>query len=217
MSEEERETGGEVETSPLAGEGIQRVPGEAKAFVLQPFGGPTAALDLRLEGQLSLEDPPSRERDRLRVTWWLSGDLSSVVLPAPSGTPPARADELWRHTCFEVFLAAEGDAPYWEVNLAPDGAWNLYRLAAYRQGLTPVLDREALPFTVTRLEGRLEVRLDLLLPLELSLACRQRPLRVGVTAVIAHRGGVVSYWALAHGGAEADFHRREDFLLRWLP
>jgi hypothetical protein len=144
----------------------------------------------------------------------LSGDLAGVVLPPPSEGPPTRADGLWQHTCFELFLAAEGQAPYWEVNLAPNGAWNLYRLADYRQGLTPVVDRATLPFTVTRTAEALELALDLLLPPELSQTCRPQPLRVGVSAVIERQGGALSYWALAHGGPEADFHRREDFLLR---
>ena len=61
---------------------------------------------------------------------------------------------------------------------------------------------------------RLELSLDLLLPQELALACLQHTLQLGVTAVIEHQGGALTYWALTHSGPEADFHRREDFLLR---
>ena len=185
---------------------------QVRAFSLQPFALAAADLSLRLEGQLARQD------DHLHITYQLSGDISSVVLPPPTTTAPsARADGLWQHTCFELFLAAEGEAPYWEVNLAPNGAWNLYRLATYRQGLAPVPDRDDLPFTVATSAGMLELTLDMLLPQELVEACRQRTLRLGVTAVIERQGGELSYWALAHGGMEADFHRREDFLLRLPP
>ncbi len=186
-------------------------PVDGHTFALQPFDPAAAGSDLRLEGRLE------RLGDRLCVTYQLSGDLLTVVLPPPAAGPPARADELWQHTCFELFLAAEGEAPYWEVNLAPNGAWNLYRLASYRQGLTPVPDRDALPITVTSGARRLELTVDLRLPRELALACRQGALRLGITAVIETQGGVLSYWALAHGGPEADFHRREDFRLRLEP
>ncbi|MFN9661505.1 MAG: DOMON-like domain-containing protein [Cyanobacteriota bacterium] len=178
------------------------------AFSLQPFGQSATDLGLRLEGRLA------RQGERLRVRYQLSGDLPSVVLPPPATMPPERADGLWQHTCFELFLAAEGEAPYWEVNLAPSGAWNLYHLADYRQGLRAVSDRDALPFGVSATAELLELSLDLLLPGDLSLACRQRPLRLAVTAVIEQRGGSLSYWALTHGGPQADFHRREDFHLR---
>lgn len=184
---------------------------ETRKFGLHPFDQAAAPADLRLDGHLA------RQGDRLRITYQLSGDLPGLALPPPASDPPARADELWQHTCFELFLAAEGEAPYWEVNLAPNGAWNLYRLATYRQGLTPVPDRDALPFRVTSGARLLELTLDLQLPAELTLACRQRALWLGVTAVIERQDGLLSYWALAHSGREADFHRREDFLLRLEP
>ncbi|MFN6338980.1 MAG: DOMON-like domain-containing protein [Cyanobacteriota bacterium] len=182
--------------------------GEKRAFALRPFATSAEALGLRLGGHLA------RQGDRLRVVYQLRGDLDPVTLAAPADGPPERADNLWEHTCFELFLAAEGEAPYWEVNLSPSGAWNLYRLDGYRQGLRPEPDRDTLPFAVSRSPGLVEVRLDLSLPAELARTCRQRPLWLGVTAVIERRGGELSYWALAHGGAEADFHRREDFLMR---
>jgi hypothetical protein len=165
---------------------------------------------VRLDGRLALQ------RDHLHITYQLSGDVPSVVLPPFSNERSGRrADNLWQHTCFELFLAAEGEDPYWEVNLAPNGAWNLYRLAAYRKGLAPEPDRDALPFTVSTHPGALVLTLDLRLPRELYLACRRRPLCLGVTAVIERKGRELSYWALAHGGPNADFHRREDFILRF--
>lgn len=183
-------------------------PGPERAFTLHPFDSGVAEASLRLGGHLSLAG------ERLQITWRLQGELARVVVPASTGEPPARADGLWTHTCFELFLAAEGEAPYWEVNLAPNGNWNLYRLADYRQGLTPVADRDTLPFTVTREDQLLQLTLDLLLPRELLQACRQSALLLGVTAVIEQGEDALSYWALAHGGPEADFHRRGDFCLR---
>ena len=184
---------------------------EERAFVLRPFGCSAATLGLRLEGRLA------RLGDQLRVHYELRGDLASVLLPHPAAGGPERRDGLWEHTCFELFLAAEGAAPYWEMNLAPNGDWNLYRLDNYRQGLRPEPDRQALPFTISRRAEGLVLTVELSLPEELVQACRERPLRLGVTAVIEQQGGALSYWALAHGGPEADFHRREDFLLRLEP
>lgn len=183
-------------------------------FTLRAFGGDPAPYGLQLGGDLE------RRGDVLAITYQLRGPLASVVLPAsPGADAPRRLDGLWEHTCFELFLAAEGLEPYWELNLAPNGDWNLYRLEAYRQGLAPMADRHGLPFTVRISgehpeQGTLELALTLKLPQELAQACRHQPLRLGVTAVIAHPEGSLTYWALAHGGEEADFHRREDFLLR---
>jgi hypothetical protein len=43
------------------------------------------------------------------------------------------------------------------------------------------------------------------------------PLELSLTAVIDQVGQGVSYWALAHTGAEPDFHRRDSFRLRLPP
>jgi hypothetical protein len=43
------------------------------------------------------------------------------------------------------------------------------------------------------------------------------PLEISLTAVIDQVGQGGSYWALAHTGAEPDFHRRDSFRLRLLP
>jgi hypothetical protein len=50
-------------------------------------------------------------------------------------------------------------------------------------------------------------------PLPAALAAVQ-PLELAVTAVLEQRNGLISYWALQHGGPEADFHRRDGFVLR---
>ncbi len=195
--------------SGLSAGGASPGPNQVQPFVLHPFGAEASRMGLALGGQVV------RKGDDVRVVYQLRGELDAVRLPAPSPEGPTRRDGLWEHTCFELFLAAEGMEPYWEVNLAPSGAWNLYRLSAYREGLRPELEREALPFTVARGAGWLDVAVDLSLPSELSLACRRHPLRLGVTAVLEQPTGSLSYWALSHGGPVADFHRREDFLLRF--
>lgn len=46
-----------------------------------------------------------------------------------------RQDYLWQDNCFECFIAADqsADAPYLEINLATNGAFNLYYFDGYRQ------------------------------------------------------------------------------------
>src|SRR5579862_1162108 len=51
----------------------------------------------------------------------LRGDMSQVVVPgARAGR---RADGLWRHTCFEAFVAANDAAGYYEFNFSPSLDW----------------------------------------------------------------------------------------------
>ena len=140
--------------------------------------------------------------ERLRVNYQLSGPCDDLWLPEPAPRPQ-RLDELWQSTCLECFLARPGEESYWEVNLAPSGHWNVYRLEGYRQGLTPETACSRAP----RLERQdpwpaVAFQMDLMLPPALAEA---PVLEVGVTAVIATRGGAISYWALQHPGEQADF------------
>src|SRR5690606_38180706 len=55
----------------------------------------------------------------------------SLVLPPYAGK--GRADDLWRATCFELFLGGNGPA-YLEFNFSPSGKWASYFFPAYREG-----------------------------------------------------------------------------------
>jgi len=185
------------------------------AFALQPFGSATACLQgIRLEGWLE------RWGSSLTLEFQLSHDLPSdplradeaILWPAVGGDPQRR-DELWQHTCLEWFVAQPQQHAYWEFNLCPNGDWNVYALAGYRSGLRPDPGYASLPMHASWGESGGCFRVTAPLPPELAAAPPQG-LELAVTAVVEQRSGAISYWALHHGGAEADFHRRDGFLLR---
>lgn len=173
-----------------------------QAFALQSFLPAPAGLEVL--GSVG------RRGDRLSLRYRLI-DPEGLVLVPPATAAPQRCDDLWSTTCFELFLAEIGAAPYWEVNLAPSSHWNLYRLSGYRQGLTPERAITALPFAVSRRPEGLDLAVSLDLA-ELPLA--GRPLELGITAVLELLDGTILYWALRHPGEQADFHLREGFGLR---
>jgi len=172
-------------------------------FALQPFEPLPPLTDLTIRGQIS------RRAGRLEIRYDLQGSLETVLIAAPAERP-SRLDELWQSTCFELFLACPGQEPYWEFNLSPAGHWNVYRLDGYRRGLTAEPAYQQLDLQVA--QDHRELRLVLAADLPPGLAADQ-PLQAAITAVIQQRSGLVSYWALSHGGPEADFHRRDGFLL----
>ena len=145
----------------------------------------------------------------LQVTFRLDGDIPRIFVPAP-GAPRINTD-LWRHTCFEVFISVAGQPAYYEFNFAPSGEWAVYAFSGYRDG-GPLTNEMLCPRIVVRaahnrleLDGR--VRLDLL-----SAISPQASLRVGLSAVIEAVDGF-SYWALRHPTDKPDFHRADGFSL----
>ncbi|MFN7122054.1 MAG: DOMON-like domain-containing protein [Hydrogenophaga sp.] len=140
----------------------------------------------------------------------LTGDTAALRIPP--ATTPGPADGLWQHTCFEAFVAAEGDAAYREFNFSPSGQWAAYRFAGERQRDTspapdlpaPVMQRAITPTQLT---------LDVHLP-RAALPSPAQHLVLALCAVVEEHDGRLSYWALQHPQARPDFHHPAGRALR---
>jgi hypothetical protein len=131
-------------------------------LALEPFGGLPHPPDLTVSGQARRQagHQASRQAGRLELSWRLAGDLDALVLPDPSETR-RRCDGLWQTTCLEAFWGFAGQDAYWELNLAPSGDWNLYRLNHYRGPLAPVALAAPPAWHLRRKARELEVAVDL--------------------------------------------------------
>jgi hypothetical protein len=138
----------------------------------------------------------------------LAADLARLRLP--EGPGGRRADGLWRHTCFEAFLAAPGAASYCEFNFSPAGDWAAYRFDGYRAGMRPAELAAPPRIVVQRTAGALTLSAQLALA---GLFARGEALRVALAAVLEDERGALSYWALAHGPGAPDFHHAAGFAL----
>ena len=125
----------------------------------------------------------------------------------PQSVEPLRRDELWRTTCFEAFVQEEGEAEYCEFNFAPSGDWAAYDFTGPREGMA---EAELANPPYVRLEDNLVWwSLGATFTLEAG-----RRWTLGLSAVIEEADGTKSYWALAHGGPEPDFHDPACFTAR---
>jgi len=146
----------------------------------------------------------------LALGYVLKGDIACVRIPSPR--PPRRADRLWQHTCFELFIAEKGQRSYWEFNFSPSGEWAVYAFKSYRDG-GPIEDDGLHPKIVVRSAGN-SFELEAIVRLDRLQAIKpQMPLRMGLSAVIEENDGTISYWALKHPPGKPDFHHRDSFAL----
>ena len=135
---------------------------------------------------------------------WFGVSAPAFRFVLPELSEAARADELWRTTCFEAFLQRAGEEAYREWNFAPSGQWAAYDFAAYREGRAnaevddPPYIRLEDNFTWWTLGATIAV------PAEQTW-------RLGLSAVLEERDGTKSYWALAHPGDRPDFHHPDCF------
>lgn len=173
-------------------------------FILIPF----PANDLP---EINITGEIERIENQLSVQYRVKGDVASIKIPE-SAEVPMRKDDLWKMTCFEIFIAPEGQTQYWEFNMSPSGNWNVYHMDAYRQ----VNMREetlyvSLPFTFHKTDD--ELSLSISIDLSRILSADQKT-NIGITAILQTFDDRESYWALTHPGAQADFHIRDGFTIR---
>jgi predicted GIY-YIG superfamily endonuclease len=202
-----------------------RAVGESNASELSPIGRieteastPTARPEL-VEG-LSLtchpETRPNEIRavtveirmtdgDKMLLTFQVDG---AEFLKTESWRAPERCDNLWKTTCFEIFIQPTGSGQYFEFNFSPSTQWAAYKFDSYREGMVDLA--VTAPPHIGRGEGDdafvIEVDLDLS-----NIPNTER--QIALSAVIEEKDGTKSYWALKHPPGKPDFHHRDCFAL----
>ncbi len=176
---------------------------KSRRFSLKPFLTADLPPDVKITGNIS------RSFNTLTVAYILIGPLRNLLIPVPAENP-LRRNVLWVETCFEFFVAAKDSDRYWEFNLSPTGHWNVYRFTSYRQGMQEEPAFRTLPFSVHSQPDvfRLSAEIDLK-----RLIPSDQVLQAALSAVIKSIDGRLTYWALTHPGPQADFHRRESFII----
>ncbi len=171
------------------------------ALTLHPHSQATAASKIDVE---ATRTGPGG----LALRYLATGPVGQLCLPATAAS--VRADDLWKHTCFEAFIRAPASPGYCEFNFSPSSEWAAYRFRGYRDGITSIGEIAAPQINSESNSARfeLEVMLDLtrltdLLPFETW--------QVGLAAVIEDISGAKAYWALAHPPGKPDFHHADGF------
>jgi hypothetical protein len=141
----------------------------------------------------------------LSVRYVLSGTIAALQLPKALSSQ--RRDELWRHTCAELFVGVPGERRYCEFNFSPSSEWAAYQFDDYRQGMRAV---ECAPpsIEVTQSISELCIKVSCGLPAWLA---QSQQLQLGICMVIEDTQGQCSYWALRHPAERPDFHHRDGF------
>lgn len=154
------------------------------------------------------------QSELLTVNYVLNGAVDQLRIPPD---PSARGgNDLWEHTCFELFIGAKNDAEYYEFNFSPSGEWAAYEFRKYRDGG---------PLHADGLDAKIAVQrsaetLELSAALRLNDLAGIRPdvyLSLGLSAVIEDVKGSLSYWALKHPPGKPDFHHADNFTLQIEP
>jgi hypothetical protein len=154
------------------------------------------------------------QSDTLVFQYVLIAEMPAIRVPALQS--PGRADGLWKHTCFEAFMAIPGMPGYYELNFSASQQWAIYRFSGYRERMSPTDVTVPPELNVRRFDDRLELDAVVRLP-ELTVLEAGRTLKLALTAVVEDNSGTLSYWALQHAPGKPDFHHPDGFVLELTP
>ncbi|MEE4289219.1 MAG: hypothetical protein V2J14_07605 [Erythrobacter sp.] len=130
----------------------------------------------------------------------LEGRISGIVLPQPAA--PARRDNLWKTTCFEIFWQPIGQPGYVEFNLSPSGQWASYDFDSFREGMRDApVDAISVACSHSETDGTGELVLKASIAAELPA-----PAQVALNAIVEHEDGGLQFWALAFPPGKPEFH-----------
>jgi hypothetical protein len=155
-----------------------------------------------------------RESDTLVFQYVLRAEMPRIRVP--SAQPPGRTDELWKHTCFEAFIAVTGVPGYYELNFSPSRRWAIYSFSGYREGMSPTNVTVPPALDVRSFDDRLELDAAVRVP-DLIGQQAGRILKLALTTVVEDDSGTLSYWALKHAPGKPDFHHPDGFVLELTP
>jgi hypothetical protein len=126
----------------------------------------------------------------------LEGHIAGTIIP-PSAAP-ARRDNLWQTTCFEIFWQPLGGTAYREFNLSPSGQWAAYDFDFFREGMrdAPV---SAIAIACKHDQAQLVLKASIAADLPV-------PAQVALNAIVEYPDGGKQFWALAFPPGNPEFH-----------
>ncbi len=183
------------------------------SVTLKAFGA--RDFDLKLDCQIALS--PSGE---VSLKFTILGDNSLIDFGNEKIFQLQRRPDLqlWERTCFEFFWAdseSAADLSYFEVNLVPQGYWNIYGFTGYRQGQKSIDTLVVKETSFAKVSPNLAtMEAKLLLGSKFSKALSKQKISVSPSVILNHQSNEIerSYWANQHRGDHPDFHLYENFV-----
>ena len=83
--------------------------------------------DIKIQASFEIND------EILTLEFTVTGEIKSYIFNEPC--EQTREDELWKKTCFELFIAHKNTPLYYELNISSSTNWNFYRFSDYKTAM----------------------------------------------------------------------------------
>lgn len=140
------------------------------------------------------------------LIYQLMGNIQLLQIPTPHELHD-RTDNLWQHTCCEIFIANDNTAQYREWNFSPSSQWQLYEFTNYRESRTTPKTLEPQIYSIITPN-----QFTLTVHLPNTWHFHNTKLRLGLAMILQDIAGKIYYLALKHVNALPDFHNTDTWI-----
>ncbi len=156
--------------------------------------------------KLCIESSVTLSQGKISLHFKIIGTLKNYQFPQRD--KPKRANELWKATCFELFLANSKTKTYYEINISAILHWNIYRLETYRAEPKELIVSSK-PFIMVK-EDEQSYEIDF------ELECKELDLtefdQYNLAVILLNKQNERDFWAVNPVGDSLDFHDRGGFV-----
>jgi hypothetical protein len=165
---------------------------------LQPYGNID---DIDVQAGLELQER------KLLISFTVQGKLDNYFFPETSKLQ--RVNELWKATCFELFLANSKEEAYYELNFSSSLAWNFYVLKEYRAEVKEVKEVKLLSeATIQVFREKERFKIELVLE---GFDFENFDI-FNLTCILLTKESKRNFWSSKKMNYKPDFHHRKYFL-----
>ena len=144
--------------------------------------------------------------NKVQISFVVKGELDAYIFLQKLKLQ--RANELWKATCFELFLANSQKEEYYEINFSSSLAWNFYYLKNYRAEVQELKLLHEPKIEVYYHADELHIDFEL----ETEILATENFDLYNVASICLTKDKLRTFWSVKHKKDVPDFHNRDNFL-----
>ena len=140
----------------------------------------------------------------LTLEFTVTGEIKNYIFNEPC--IQTREDELWKKTCFELFIAHKNNSAYYELNISPSTNWNFYSFSDYKTAMQEEEKNISEPF-IHSSKMRDEYRLSFEFYFYEELI--EKELIFNLAVILLDTKGIRHFYSINRREGKVDFHDKE--------
>ena len=136
----------------------------------------------------------------LTLEFTVTGELKKYIFNKPS--KQTRENELWKKSCFELFIAQKSNPAYYELNISPSTNWNFYSFADYKREMKEEENVSEPSIYSSKIDNEYRLSFEF----DFYQEIKERELIFNLAVILLDKKGVRHFYSINRKEGNVDFH-----------